>query len=197
MIDSIDPASIGTFPAATILERFDPNPLTIEKSASCDHAIDLLDSLVNASDYIASIDFLSHWMSPQCAVWWGCLCVWETERERSSPELDAAMQLILGWLHNPTEQSRQRLAEIAALFEKKHPVCLIGNAALYSSGSMSAPDWPPVAPPRFLYANLVAGAIKLIVSRGDMQQYDSRNKQVLRLGMEVLQGVNRWQSDSR
>lgn len=185
--------SIHDFSAAPILNRFSASVEMLELAKKKHNAIDLLDGLVANSDFVGAFDFLSHWMPPQFAVWWGCLCVWEIQREEQTPEFNAAMQLIVNWLHAPNEDQRQSLAQVEQWFSSRHPIGLLTKAAQMSGGSLAPKNCPAVPPPTYLFALLVSSSIKLIAMQALATGYSARCKQILRLGMEVLQGANRWE----
>ncbi|MFK7768201.1 MAG: hypothetical protein AB8B55_13335 [Mariniblastus sp.] len=183
----------NTTPAALILERYASSKETLLLAKEKPLAVDLLDGLVADSEFDSAIDLLAHWLPPQYAVWWGCLCVWEIQREKETPELHAAMQLIVAWLQNPTEDNRRMLEKIEKLFPARHPVGLLAKSAVFSGGSVASVGLPAVAPPKFLFANFLSNTVKLIAAKSAPADYASRRKQILRLGKEVLHGANRWE----
>lgn len=158
-------------------------------------AIMLLDQLVVDEDFHNAFEFVAHWLPPQAAIWWGCLCLWEFEGKSASPEFESAMNGLIQWLQDPEEESTRRaMMEFESTFSlpSAHPVVMLGKAAFMSNGSIAPPQAPPVMAPRYMYAVMTAGAVKMIAAKSQPVQYVSTCKQLLRLAMEVLQGANRW-----
>jgi len=185
-------AQFNDIPAASILERYKPRPSTLKIAQQKKTPLELLDQLVTDQDFNAAIDFIAHSLPPQGAVWWGCLCLWDFERNQATKEFERAMSLLIAWLQTPEEEKRRQLSEIEKVFARKTPVGLLAKAAFMSQGSIVPEGLAVVKAPRYMYAVLAAGAIKLLAAQSDPADFAGTSKQILRLGMEVLHGTNRW-----
>ena len=151
--------NFNTSPAAKILERFKPRASTIEASIEKTTSVELLDQLVNDGDYYAAIDFVAHAMPPQALVWWGCLCIWDFERDQSTPQFEYAMGLVIAWLQTPEEKQRRALEAVDKQVAARHPIRLLAKAAFMSHGSIAPAGLAAVKAPEFMFAVIGAGAI--------------------------------------
>lgn len=151
------------------------------------------DRLVADGELAMAVEFLAHWMIAEQGVWWGCLCIWEVERERGDERLNAAMQLILRWLRTPSADTRQATQQIRAWFTKRDPIYLLSQAIWTTGPSLTADHLPPVKPPNYLFCKLVYVSVMVTASRMPPAERKSNLKQLLRFGMEVLQSANHWE----
>jgi hypothetical protein len=153
----------------------------------------LFDRLVSDGELAMAVEFLAHWMPAQQGVWWGCLCIWEVERQKDDKGLNPAMQLILRWLRTPSADSRQATQQIRQWFTKRDPIYLLSQAIQTTGPSLTAEHLPPVKPPDHLFCKLVYVSVMVTASRMPPAERNSNLKQLLRFGMEVLQGANHWE----
>lgn len=174
-----------------ILQRFAAKPSVRVKAAQYPNALDFLNALVETGDFESIVDYLAHWLPPQHAVWWGCLCAWDLQANRESEPAEQAMGLLLNWLEQPDRQ-REALLEVDRLLESKHPLSLLAKGAFFSGSSMAPAGLPVVPPPPYIYSILVSASVQLTVSLLPFADRASNFKQMIRLGMEVLQGTNLW-----
>lgn len=151
------------------------------------------DQLVADDDLSLAVEFLAHWMTAQQGVWWGGLCIWEVERQQADERLTAAMQLILRWLRTPSADTRQATQQIKGWFSKRDPIYLLSQAIQTTGPSLTADHLPPVKPPDFLFCKLVYVSVMVTASRMSPAERNGNLKQLLRFGMEVLQGANHWE----
>lgn len=181
---------------ALVLSRFKPRPDVLKIAKEKETAFELLNQLVVDQDFNAAFDVLAHSMVPQAVVWWGCLCLWDLHRDHpEDPVFDEAMRRIISWLQKPNEKKRQAVGEVEQQFGQTSPMRILINAVLASHGSMAPAGLPEVKAPKFLYAVMGSGAIKLIAAQSPPDNYSSTCKQILRHGMEVLQGANLWEKN--
>lgn len=190
---SVSSQPLNQLSATDVLARYPAGDALIDRAATNEDPLQLLDWLVTQEKFAEAIDFLCYWMPPQYVVWWGCLCIWEIERDTDSPAVETAMHLIIQWLQNPAEAERLELSQIDHLLPPEHPARFLANAAKFSGGSMVAADLPPLSPPKYLFCRLGGAAIKLVGAKGQPADYVSTHKQIMQFGLEVLRGVNRWQ----
>lgn len=183
---------MGDVLAAPILARYQAPKEVVKESVRCVSAMELLDWLVLEKRFQQAIDFVAHWMTSEQAIWWGCLAIWEVDRQRGNPKIEQAMGSVVQWLNDRKEERRRLLAKIHEQLGPKEPVAMLCMAAFFSEGSISGPDLPPVTAPKFTYAIIVAGTVNVIAAKAPPIQHSGRCKQLLRLAMEVLQNVNHW-----
>jgi hypothetical protein len=151
-----------------------------------------LDALIQAERYADGIHFLARWLTKREAVWWGCLCAWEDCRPEPPENVDAALRAAVGWVLEPNEDNRQACRRRAREAGMKTPAACVALAAFYSGGSISLPGLPEVPAPDGSCAKLVAGALTLAAGRGKPPEIKNRRQTFLRLGLEIIEGKNRW-----
>ncbi len=178
--------------AVAILQRYQPSPTLVAKSRQHEDPLTFLNGLLAEEDSESIVDFLTHWLPPQHGVWWGCLCVWHLQRSQPTEYMDQAMALLIAWLNEPTEATRQPLMQIDNWISLKQPMGLLAKAAYFTGPSMSPPHLPVVAPPPYLCSQFVSASVQLVVASLPPVDRSSNYKQLIRLGTEVLQGSNHW-----
>lgn len=134
--------------------------------------------------------FLAHWLEKREALWWGCQCLWHVHRSQPSPKLDAALQTIVAWVLKPNETGRRQCEAVANEWSPAHPVGALGLAAFASTGSLSLPGLPEVAPPATLTASTVAAALQAVAS--GLPDPRQSLRQFVHLGLDIAHGKNLW-----
>lgn len=158
----------------------------------------LFERLCESALYTDALKVLPHLLSKRGAVWWGCLCAWETERSFLGLAGEAALRSAVQWVLAPCEETRRLANETAAGAGGLETVsgCL-AQAAAWSDGSMTPPELPVVPPPPHLTAAVVAGAVLLAASRHALFHWNEIQQHFLELGREVARGRLRWQGGER
>lgn len=132
-------------------------------------------------------------LSKQEAIWWGCLCAWHAERPNPPPAVMAVYQAVFRWLHEPTDE-RRRETETA---QKAAPAGALGTslaqAVFFSGGSVLPPNLPEVLPPRTLPLQVLTNVAFIASRRGSPDETRACERLFLRMGLQVLDGQNRWE----
>lgn len=136
---------------------------------------------------------MAAWLPKREAVWWGCLCAWCADRPEPPPPVAAAYQAVVSWVLAPTEANRRAAEAAGRATGRKTLGAALAQAVLYSEGSISGPDLPPVLPPENLSAQVIANAVFHASLRGDRARKVERQRQFLRIGLQVIHGKSRWQ----
>jgi len=151
------------------------------------------DSLVQQRLYPDAVGFLARLLTRQEVIWWGCLCAWDTARPNPSPAAQFALQAALRWLQEPSEEHRRGAEQAARKVGVQTPAGAVAQAVAFAEGSLSPAGCPEVAPPEDLTALTIAGAVRCcaaeLIAAGEECVYP----QLLRFGLEVASGQNRWQ----
>ena len=179
-------------PSTEIVQRYKAEPAATSLAKQTPDGQQLLQALIEAEHFVGSVDFLAHWLPKPHGIWWGCLCLWNVEREAETAELNTTLQMIIHWLQTGDDEQRQALSRVKQWFPSQHPANLLAKAALCCGGSLSDSPLSPVPPPEYLPAVLVSATVKLLASRGGPLQYLPRNQQFLQIGQEILCGANLW-----
>ncbi|HTU21194.1 MAG TPA: hypothetical protein VMG10_24285 [Gemmataceae bacterium] len=141
--------------------------------------------------YPDAIRFLASALPKREAVWWACGCI------RAMPDpLDApaaiALQAAEKWAADPSDENRRAAMPAAEAVGLAHPAGCIAAACFWSGGSLAPPDLPPVAPAAHLTAHVVTASLLLAAVRAEPVQAPEKQRQFLKLGLDVASGVNRW-----
>ena len=179
--------------AAEICDRFVPSEQASELLRPQMHAGVYLGLLVERELFDDALQCVAHTLPPREAVWWGCLCAWDVIREQPTEEpTSAAIHAAVQWVLDPTEENR-RQAEIEGRYAGLGaPAGSLAMAAFWSGGSMSRPGLPEVAPEPFLYARVVAKAVRSAAKKLGRKQADTLTRRFIGLGMDVAAGKLHW-----
>jgi hypothetical protein len=151
------------------------------------------DALVQQELFDDAVAFLARLLTKPQAIWWGCLCAWDAARPNASAAVQAALAATLHWLQEPTEEHRRSAEQAARKVGMAKPAGAVAQAAVYAQGSMSQPGLPEVKPPEDLTALAIAGAVNLCAADLTLAGETNAYRQLLRFGLEVASGKNRWQ----
>lgn len=143
--------------------------------------------------YKDAIRFVAYLLPKRQAVWWGCLCVWETVRPTPPATIDLALQAAVRWVQEPSEENRRAAEAPGKAVGVSVPAGAVALAAFWSGGSMSRPDLPIVPPPPLLTAKTIAGALVAAAEQGERGQLADRYRRFLALARDVDGGKNRWE----
>ncbi len=178
--------------SSEVLARYEASP-DVEKLAATEASpAKLVTLLVNRGLADEAVEFIACWLPPRQAIWWGCLSLWDIYRPAPAPEIDATLGSIVAWVEDPTEANRRRAEIGGKSLSAKHPVGALALATFWTSGSMSAPDLPEVAPPRDLSMQVIAAALNLAVLREPANRRDELFQHFARLGLEVAAQPAHW-----
>lgn len=140
--------------------------------------------------YLDAVKLMAHALPKREAVWWACLAA----RAVQTPETDESNQLALlaaeAWAKKPTEAHRQRAKALGEKTKFRTPASWAATAASWSAGSMAGEHEPVIAPPEYLYAHAVAGAICLAAVAKDEDAPENAYKLFLSQGINIACGGN-------
>jgi hypothetical protein len=151
-----------------------------------------LDLLNKHELYLDGVRFLAMALPRRLAVWWGCLCVWQTERTELSRELSAALQAAVRWVVDPSEENRRAAEGPAQPDDFETAESCLAMAAHWSGGSMLPPGLPVVPPAEILTGKLVGGAILLAATQRGPSETHKLLRQSLSIGRDVARGNQLW-----
>lgn len=142
-----------------------------------------------------AIRVLPHLLPKRRSIWWGALCVWQAHREQASEASLSALQAVLAWITHPSEAHRRACEAAAQQAEVQTSAGCLAMAAFWSTGSMSYPGLPSVAPPAALTARAVAGAVLLAAAEHRPQQFYENYDEFLSIGELVAHGRLLWRAN--
>jgi hypothetical protein len=178
--------------ALEVCRQYEPSKdarLLLRKKQTSKQFFDLLIERELPAD---AVEFLARLLTKQEAIWWGCLCAWDAARTTPTPMARASLQAALRWLQEPSEEHR-RDAEKAAQQAGAHTSAgAVAQAVVYAAGSLSQPGLPEVASPPDLTAQTIAAAVRLCAAELSSAGEENAYAQLLRFGLEVAAGKNRW-----
>lgn len=158
---------------------------------------DLLHALIERGLYDDAIRLLAYGLEPAQAVWWGTLCAWHVLRQQDEPRPAdlAAVETILGWLEDPSEEHRYAAKRAKQEAGPGSLAGCIAQAVYFSGGSISYPGLPEVIPEDGAFGRLIStGLLNSIKSTRSTEP--QRARQFLHFGIEVAQGQNGWQRET-
>lgn len=152
------------------------------------------EELCRREHYSDAIRLLAHRLPKREAIWWGCLCLvheWGTEL---APPAAAAMNAVVDWILDPSEDLRRRAGKLGKAARLSSPAGCLGMAVFSSGGSISLPGLPHVPPKPHVTARSVASAVLLLGARhAKHDQRQASRFQFLELGRQVLHGEIHWE----
>ncbi|KLN95827.1 DUF6931 family protein [Moellerella wisconsensis] len=171
-----------------ILIKFAPDKelLVIAKEYAAPLAfINQLNTLARHTDLVL---FLAHALPVRESVWWACCCSqlihsWQDNEHK-------ALQAAQMWVRYGDEKCRQLAGNAVTSSGLDTGAGWVAQAAFWSGGSMLDNTQPAVAPPQFLYAQAVAGAINLMVALSDNEQESSLYLPVIEIALDIAKGGN-------
>lgn len=178
--------------AAEIGRRYDPGAeaevlLATERSPDSYVA-----ALVAKKLYADAVEFLAYWLPKREGAWWGCQCAWHVYRPQPPAEAAAALQAVVRWVLEPTEERRRAAGTAGASAGADTAAGCLTLAAFYSDGSMAPPGLPDVPAPHFLANTALVGALQLAAHHGPPARIQDNYRQFVSLGLDVAHAKNRW-----
>ena len=183
--------------AAEICTRFPLSEQAKELLSDTLSPIQFLDLLLEQRQFTDAVRLLAHGLPKTEAVWWACLCGRSVLGANPPPQAAAALLAAENWVANPSEDHRRAAQTAAEAAEVKTPAGCAAMAAFWSSGSLGPPDVPAVPPAEHLTAKGVAGAVMLAAVQTEPAVAPEKFRRFCELGIEVANGINRWQDTKR
>lgn len=144
------------------------------------------------------VQLLAHCLPVREAILWGALCL-ETRNDVWSPLQKQTLETCKQWVLSPSEELRRKAELLANRLELNCGPSWLAQAVFWNgSGSIIAPDQPPVMPDPFLYAKATAGAINHAAALPDWKKnqefIDHAYQQAINIaqggqGIQQVQGV--------
>lgn len=148
-------------------------------------------ALVQHGDHTTAIRVTPYVMEKPAAVWWASLCLWQVSRPTPRARVDDVLGAVLRWLRDPNDNQRQTFEKLSqAAGGSAAPAGLLALAVVYSGGSMTPANLPPVPPPDHLTPRLAGGAVLLAAVQANTP--DDLMRCFVRWGLDVIDGKNRW-----
>jgi hypothetical protein len=188
--------SATRFSAMLVLERFDASTAARHLLSAAPLSLaEGLEKLLEAELYPDAVRYVACCLPIRAAIWWGCLCCWAVQRSGADGARPAAEALdaVVRWLQDPSEEHRRAAQRAGQTAGAETPAGALALAAFWSTGSMSEPDLPEVAPPPNVAAQTVAGAVMAAAAVGPAVHVNERFRRFLGLAFEVANGQNRWE----
>jgi len=98
------------------------------------------------------------------SVWWGHECLRHVG-DRLDPVEAGMMERAAAWVAQPDEDARAAMLDAAMASEVRGPGVWLALGAGWGGASLTAPDSPPVTPPRFLTGRAVNAAVLAALAR--------------------------------
>jgi hypothetical protein len=153
-----------------------------------------LDALIAKELFVDASKFLAHAMPKRESVWWAYLCVQQSQGiSAAEAKVIAALEAARRWVVEPDEENRRAAGAAADAVGLGLPAGCTAMAAFWSGGSLGPPEFQSVPPPDDLTPRGVSGAVILAVVGVKPESAAVRFRQFIALGLEVLNGMNRWE----
>lgn len=156
----------------------------------------------NGADFLAALDgerlyadgirFAAAALPKPHGLWWGCLCTWHAYRPTVPPKEHAALQAVVAWLQQPTDEHRRAAEKASTVAGIDNPGGGLALATFLSGGSMSLPNLPAVEPEPRVFARTLATAVLLASMVAEPARAPARQRQFIALVSDVATGRSRW-----
>ena len=151
-----------------------------------------LERLMAHQLYADAIRFLAQILPKRQAVWWACMCAWQSCRPSPPTEVLGSFRRALRWVLDPHEAHRQAAKVTEFTKALQTSAGSLPVAVVWSGGSMTDPGLPRVPPPDYLTGRAAAHAILLAAAEREPMKYLHHYRQFLALGLEVAEGKILW-----
>ena len=175
--------------ASEILSRFE---LSEEAAAFAEKGaltpLEFIKQLLQQDLYFDAVKFLAHSLPKREAVWWACLAVKKTLSPGAPAAQQAALNAAEQWAISPSEDKRQLARAWSEKTGQRSAASWAATAAFWSGGSIAKPGEPEIAPPPFLYAHAVSGAVSMAAFEPDPDRAADQFKLFIRQGLDLAAG---------
>ena len=188
---------IKTKIAKVILSRFEPDESLNEYLLQHPEAKQLstrgfIIALVSKELFLDAFKFLGHALPKREAIWWACLAA-RIDNKLTTPSprqktLKSALSVAESWVKQPSEDLRRQAEQLAKLTNYQTAPSWAAQAAFWAGPSITPEHEPPVAPPEFLYAHAVFGALSLAAADEDPKKTKQKTIQLLQQGLTIAAG---------
>lgn len=149
-------------------------------------------ALVDAQMFDDALQFAAACLAPMDRVWWGVLCVWESLRPVVAPDDDMMLQMLVGYLREPSEPRRWQCRAMSKRKEVSAPLKMMAHALFHSGESITPPGGPQLKPNPKVPVAMIATAVKAAATACGMKTKVDAKPEFLRLAMEVSRGQHKW-----
>jgi hypothetical protein len=139
-----------------------------------------------------AVRFLAHGLPRREAVWWAWVCARKVAGAEPPPAIKAALDATERWIIQPTEEHRRQALLYGEAADFGTPAGCAALAAFMSTGSLSPPDAPAVAPGEFMTAKAVAGSVTLSAVMTEPERAIEKFNEFVKLGLEVADRTKLW-----
>lgn len=174
--------------ADDILGLYEPSDEIKELAAQYNEPATLIEVGIDAELFGDVVTFIAHALPVREAIWWACCSA--GQRDDWSTDEANAIRAAKAWVHTPDETSRRFAEKMAIKAELQTGAGWVAQAAFWSGGSMIAIGEPIIAPPEYLYAHAVAGAINLSAVMPDGLEAKERYSHYFAIGLNIAHGGN-------
>lgn len=179
---------IPYFSAQEIIKLYDANSNIKELADEHTTPYELIDMASKREYFPDAVTFLAHALPVRESVWWATMCA-ITLSDLSRTE-ENAISAARAWVYEPNETARRYAEKMAKESQLRSGAGWVAQAVFWSSGSITAPEDPPVSPPPFLYAFAIAGSINLSAVLPNGEHAISRYQNFLKIGLNIAHGGN-------
>ncbi len=123
------------------------------------------------------------------SVWWACQCARQAPLLDAPPEVKTALLLAEKWVAEMTEESRLAAGAAAEAAEIGTATGCAAMGAFVSSGSLTPPGAPPLAPPPGLTAQYVTASILITALSPNPEQAPAKYRTYLAQGIELFRAT--------
>jgi hypothetical protein len=131
---------------------------------------------------------LAHALPKRRALWWGVLAAYDACAQAPSADTAPIFKAVTQFVITPTEDLRRACGELAKRARPNSIARCLATAAYFSSGSVSPPGLPPVAPRPFVTGRLVGVGVYLASVTRSAALYKQYLREYLRWGQAIASG---------
>ncbi|MBP0615942.1 DUF6931 family protein [Jiella mangrovi] len=154
---------------------------------------DFLAGLLSSATPEEAITFCAYVLPPSASVAWGHRCL--QARPSGQTAIDQTLESLIGdWVaqggqDGSREILRREILEIAEPIRPRSPAVWIALALGWSSGSISAPDLPPLLAPSFATPRAVNAGVLGLLARCDLAERSDTLGEFVRLGRRIAAAI--------
>ncbi|HQU42523.1 MAG TPA: hypothetical protein PK867_06905 [Pirellulales bacterium] len=139
-----------------------------------------------------ALQFLTHTLSKQEAVWWACLCLRSVSDPVRKPKQAQALKAALRWVLEPNDANRRAAGHAGKLATFGTPAGAIAMSVFFSGGSILPSDQPAVYPDPLLTANIVTGTVTGLIGEVPPEHTKPMLMRFVATGIGVAMGEYPW-----
>ena len=155
--------------------------------------LEFVDLLIQRSQFLDAIRFLTVWLRPEQAIWWA----WKSVHDSNGGSLDVHDQSVLDsvsrWLADPTDEHRRAAMSAAESKDFETPADWVALAAFWSGGSIAPLDLAEVPADDSLVSKAVFAALLILSSQDDPELLGANYERITRMGRDIATGVLKFQ----